>query len=57
VAEEKLKQMPVAQPTPPVAIDLLLARREAARAAPNDPVEQERLFQRFLEWRAAQTNR
>jgi TRAP transporter TAXI family solute receptor len=57
VAEEKLKQMAVAQPTPPVAIDALLARQQAARAAPNDPVEQERLFQRFLEWRAAQTNR
>ena len=31
-------------------IDPVLARAQAARAAPNDPERQERLFRRFLEW-------
>jgi TRAP-type uncharacterized transport system substrate-binding protein len=31
-------------------IDPSLARTQAARAAPNNPSEQERLFQQFLEW-------
>ena len=31
-------------------IDPSLARTQAARAAPNNPTEQERLFQQFLEW-------
>ena len=31
-------------------IDPTLARTQAARAAPNDPAEQERLFKQFLEW-------
>ena len=31
-------------------IDPALARTQAARAAPNNPSEQERLFQQFLEW-------
>jgi TRAP-type uncharacterized transport system substrate-binding protein len=31
-------------------IDPALARTQAARAAPNNPTEQERLFQQFLEW-------
>jgi TRAP transporter TAXI family solute receptor len=31
-------------------IDTDLARDQAQRAAPNDKIEQERLFQRFLEW-------
>lgn len=31
-------------------IDPALARSQAARAAPNNPAEQERLFQQFLEW-------
>jgi TRAP-type uncharacterized transport system substrate-binding protein len=31
-------------------IDPALARTQAARAAPNSPAEQERLFQQFLEW-------
>lgn len=30
------------------------ARRQAARAAPGDPAEQERLFKEFLEWRRRQ---
>lgn len=32
------------------SIDPSLARKQAARAAPNDPAEQERLFQQFLQW-------
>jgi hypothetical protein len=31
-------------------IDPALARTQAARAAPNNFAEQERLFQQFLEW-------
>ncbi len=33
-----------------IASDTSLARTQAARAAPHDPVAQERLFQQFLEW-------
>ncbi len=36
-------------------IDPTLARAQAARAAPNDPAEQERLFQQFLEWSKRQS--
>jgi hypothetical protein len=32
-----------------------MARAQAARAAPNDPAEQERLFRSFLEWTKSQT--
>jgi TRAP transporter TAXI family solute receptor len=52
VAEEKLKQMTAAVGT---GIDPQLARQQAARAAPNDAAEQERLFQKFLEWSKAQS--
>jgi TRAP-type uncharacterized transport system substrate-binding protein len=38
------------RPAPSSAIDPALARTQAARAAPHDPVAQERLFQQFLEW-------
>ena len=31
-------------------IDPVLARAQAARAAPNNPAEQERLFRQFLDW-------
>lgn len=34
----------------PAAIDATLARAQAARAAPANPGEQERLFQEFLRW-------
>jgi TRAP-type uncharacterized transport system substrate-binding protein len=37
-------------PAPTVAVDQTLARAQAARAAPYNPAEQERLFQQFLEW-------
>ena len=39
-------------PTPSAAEEA--ARRQAARAAPGDPAEQERLFKEFLEWRRRQ---
>ena len=45
--------MAAAQPAPR-AIDPQLARQQAARAAPNDAAEQERLFQQFLEWSKTQ---
>ena len=53
MAEEKLKQLAAAKaakslPTDPV--DLQLARKQAVQTAPSDAAEQERLFQRFLEW-------
>ena len=34
----------------PAEVDPVQARRQAVRAAPNDPAEQERLFKQFLEW-------
>ena len=51
--EDKLKQMAAAQPAPR-AVDQQLARQQAARAAPNDAAEQERLFKKFLEWSKTQ---
>jgi hypothetical protein len=55
VAEDKLKHMVAAKgESKPPRIDTQLARQQAARAAPNDAAEQERLFQRFLEWNKAQ---
>jgi TRAP-type uncharacterized transport system substrate-binding protein len=54
VAEEKLKQMAAAQPAQGRPVDPQLARQQAARAAPNDAAEQERLFQKFLEWSKSQ---
>jgi TRAP-type uncharacterized transport system substrate-binding protein len=40
-----------AKPAPvPANVDATLARAQAARAAPRDPAEQERLFQEFLQW-------
>jgi TRAP transporter TAXI family solute receptor len=39
-----------AKQTSSVRIDPDLARKQAARAAPGDTNEQERLFQKFLEW-------
>jgi TRAP-type uncharacterized transport system substrate-binding protein len=56
VAEEKLKQL-ASHPTPPVRIDAQIARQQAARVAPNDPAEQERLYREFLEWNATHRNR
>jgi uncharacterized protein len=39
------------------AIDPALARAQAARAAPNDPTEQRRLFQQFMDWAKTQPNK
>ena len=52
VAEEKLKQVAAAKPVGDAHAPgrSQLARQQAARAAPNDAAEQERLFQQFLEW-------
>jgi uncharacterized protein len=40
-----------------VAIDPGVVRAQAARAAPNDPAAQERLFQEFMEWAKSQGKR
>lgn len=58
VAEEKLKQMQLkAQQAAAsqASIDVQLARQQAARVAPGNTAEQERLFQRFLEWSKQQS--
>jgi TRAP-type uncharacterized transport system substrate-binding protein len=55
-AEEKLKRMGAVE-SAAVPIDLQLARQQATRAAPNSRVEQERLFQQFLEWSKIQGKR
>ena len=40
-----------------VAIDPGVVRAQAAKAAPNDPAAQERLFQEFMEWAKSQGRR
>lgn len=40
--------------TPGVVIDPAVVRAQAAKAAPNNPAEQERLYQQFMEWSRAQ---
>lgn len=57
VADDKLKQLQAAGTTGRPQIDVQLARQQAARAAPGNPTEQERLFQRFLEWSRSQDPR
>ncbi len=37
------------------AVDPAQLRAQAVRAAPHDPVEQERLFRQFLEWNRKQS--
>jgi TRAP transporter TAXI family solute receptor len=37
-----------------IAIDPVMARAQAAKAAPDNPAEQERLFKQFMEWAKAQ---
>jgi len=49
-----VKSRPVTQARPKV--DHALARAQAARAAPDDPQEQERLFQQFIEWTKQRQN-
>jgi len=38
-------------------IDPALARAQAAKVAPYDPAEQQRLFQQFMDWAKTQQNR
>jgi hypothetical protein len=45
-AQEMINRATAARGT----IDSALARTQAARAAPSNPAEQERLFKQFLEW-------
>jgi uncharacterized protein len=40
-----------------MTIDPAIVRAQAAKAAPNDPAEQERLFQQFMEWAKTQPRR
>ncbi len=40
-----------------VTIDPAIVRAQAAKAAPNDPAEQERLFRQFMEWSKSQQKR
>jgi TRAP-type uncharacterized transport system substrate-binding protein len=42
---------------PPPGVDLKQAATQAAKAAPHDPAEQERLFREFLEWTRKQPTR
>jgi TRAP transporter TAXI family solute receptor len=54
-AEEWLTKNPDRQAAAgPVQIDPAFVRAQAAKAAPNDPAEQERLFQKFMEWAKTQ---
>jgi uncharacterized protein len=43
-----------AAPTPAAAIDPAVVRAQAAKAAPNDAAEQERLFRQFMDWAKTQ---
>ena len=49
---ERVAQRPPPSASP--AIDTVLARTQAVRAAPGRPAEQERLFQQFMEWSKSQ---
>jgi TRAP transporter TAXI family solute receptor len=40
-----------------VAIDPAIVRAQAAKAAPNDPVAQEKLYREFMEWTKARSKR
>jgi TRAP transporter TAXI family solute receptor len=43
-----------AAPAPAAAIDPAVVRAQAAKAAPNDAAEQERLFRQFMDWAKTQ---
>lgn len=47
LAEDKLRQIADSKP---VTLDTSLARIQASREAPADTAEQEKLFQKFMEW-------
>ena len=59
VAEEKLRQVAARQASRRRRDRSItqLARQQAARVAPNNAAEQERLFQQFLEWSRTQGKR
>jgi TRAP transporter TAXI family solute receptor len=42
---------------PSAAIDPAIVRAQAAKAAPNDPAAQEKLYREFMEWTKAQSKR
>lgn len=42
---------------PTVGIDPAIVRAQAAKAAPNDPAAQEKLYREFMEWTKAQSKR
>lgn len=50
VAEQKLQELQSRTAPVSAGVDPVYARTQAARVAPNDRAEQERLFQEFLEW-------
>lgn len=54
---DRQARVAAASPADVAKIDTSLARAQAARVAPNDPTEQERLFQQFLEWSKSQAKR
>ncbi len=56
-AEEWLAKNAERQAAAPIAIDAAVVRAQAAKAAPNNPAEQERLFQQFMEWSRTQPQR
>jgi TRAP transporter TAXI family solute receptor len=56
-AEEWLAKNAPKQATAEVTIDPVIVRAQAAKAAPNDPAEQERLFEQFMAWTKAQRKR
>jgi uncharacterized protein len=56
-AEEWLVKNAEKRPPVTVSIDPGIVRAQAARAAPNDPAAQERLFQEFMDWAKSQGKR
>ena len=56
-AEEWLARNAEQQRTSAIQIDPSLVRAQAAKAAPNDPAAQERLYREFMEWAKTQINR
>lgn len=53
-AEEWLAKNAERQAAAPVVIDPAIVRAQAAKAAPNNLAEQERLYQQFMEWSKTQ---
>jgi len=53
-AEEWLERNAKQAAAAPAAIDPAVVRAQAAKAAPNDAAEQERLFQQFMDWAKTQ---